>query len=86
MARMGTLEETRGSQRQFLEKYLFGEAKLILPTIFYCVRTAKNFCMTVPFVYNFRSLFQINFLRFSEVLFLIFYFPGRLLFGELREA
>ena len=73
---MGTLEETRGSQRQFLEKYLFGEAKLILPTIFYCVRTAKNFCMTVPFVYNFRSLFLINFLRFSEVLFLIFYFPG----------
>ena len=30
--------------------------KQILPRIFYFLRTAKNFLMTIPFMYNFRSL------------------------------
>ena len=29
--------------------------KQILPSIFYYLRTAKNFSMTVPFMYNFRN-------------------------------
>ena len=53
----------RGTQRMLSVKYLFGEA--ILPRIFYYLRTAKNFAITVPFMYNFRN-FLINPLRFSE--------------------
>ena len=34
---------------------MFGEALEILSRIFYCLRTVKNFSMTVPFMYNFRS-------------------------------
>ena len=30
--------------------------KQILPFFFYFLRTAKNFLMTIPFMYNFRSL------------------------------
>ena len=33
-----------------------GSEKQILPIIFYCLRTAINFSMTVPFMYNFRNL------------------------------
>ena len=42
---------TRGTQRLgiCLEKQ-------ILPRIFYSLRTAKNLYLTVPFMYNFRSL------------------------------
>ena len=79
---MGTLEDTRGSQRQLLVKYLFGEANIAYNFLqkFLAV-LARN--MTVPFMYNFRRLILINFLRFFEVLFLIFYTP---LFGHLKEA
>ena len=79
---MGTLEDTRGSQRQLLVKYLFGEANIAYNFLqkFLSV-LARN--MTVQFMYNFRRLILINFLRFSEVLFVIFYFP---LFGHLKEA
>ena len=42
----------RGTQPLFSVKYLYLE-KQILPKIFYNLRTAKNFYMTVPFMYNF---------------------------------
>ena len=45
----------RGTQRLLSVKYLF-ERKQILPRIFYYLRTSKKFQMTVPFMYNFRSL------------------------------
>ena len=50
--------------------------KQILPRIFYnYLVTAKNFQMTFPFMYYFRSLSNDS-LRFSEVSFFIFYSPG----------
>ena len=45
--------------------------KQILPRIFYCLRKAKNLEMTVPFMYNFRSLsnkfhtIRLNFSHFT---------------------
>ena len=39
----------RGTLRLFFVKYLFGEEKQILRRIFYSLRTAKNFYITVPF-------------------------------------
>ena len=44
----------RGTQGLFSLKYLFGEAKIA--RIFYSLRKARNFYMTVPVVYNFWSL------------------------------
>ena len=42
---------TRGTQRLSI-----CSEKQILPRIFYSLRTAKNLYLTVPFMYNFRSL------------------------------
>ena len=44
----------RGIQRLFSVKYPSEKQKL--PRIFYSLRGAKNFYMTVPFMYNFRIL------------------------------
>ena len=44
----------RGTQRLFSENIC--SKKQTLPRIFFCLRTAKNFQMNVPFMYNFRSL------------------------------
>ena len=60
--------------------------KQILPRIFFCLRTAKNFQMNVPFKYIFEADL-INSLRFSEVYFFIFYYPGYTIFlrkGNLK--
>ena len=43
-------------ERLFCVKYLFGEAEL--PKMFFCLRTTKNFQITIPFLYNFRSSFN----------------------------
>ena len=48
----------RSTQRLISLKYLFEEVNItfILPRIFYSLRTAEDFKMTVLFMYNFRSL------------------------------
>ena len=46
----------------------------ILPTIFYYLRKAKNFLMTVPLMYNFRSLSNKS-LRLCEVQFFKLHSP-----------
>ena len=51
------LQYFRGTQRLISVKYLFGEVNIafILPRMFYSLRTAKDFKMTVLIMYNFRS-------------------------------
>ena len=58
----------RGTQLLFSAKCLFGEANIASKRILVCLimRTAKNFWMNVPFMYNFRGLYLINSLPFSE--------------------
>ena len=63
-----------------LTKYLFREAKIAQN--FNSLRKAKNIQMTIPFMYNFRSLNLINSLRFSEVSFFPFHSPGQVIFVE----
>ena len=51
----------RGTHRLFSVKCIFTgisvrRSKYCKPKIFYYLRTAKNFQITVPFMYNFRSL------------------------------
>ena len=55
-----------------------------MPKILYSLRTAKNFYVTVPFVYNFRS-FLTNSLRFIEVYFFTFHSPGLVIFRRKRK-
>ena len=65
------MEYLEGAQRQFciwLSKISVPCSEKMLPRIFYHLRKAKNFQITVPFIHNFRRLsnkFSMIFLRLT---------------------
>ena len=73
----------RGTQRLFSENICSN--KQTLPRIFFCLRTAKNFQMNVPFTCTIFEAYLINSLRFSEGCFFIFYYPGHTIFLRKRK-
>ena len=68
--------QTKGTQRLFSVKYLFGEANIAY-RIFHYLGPAKNFSITVPFMYKSP--------RFSEAEFVTFHSPSNAIFVEKRD-
>ena len=68
---------SRGTQQMFSLKCLI--EKQILPRIFYYLRTAKNFWMSVVLMYNFRSLLwpaKCSNIQFVYIVYVIFLLSG----------
>ena len=75
---------SRKVSRSGYPKNIFSE-KQILPRIFRYLRTAKNFYMTVPFMYNFRSLSNKLATIFWSLIFAL-YFTGKTIFLSKKKS